>query len=268
MEQAAKKAGGWFTQGQSGRWAMLPMEAILDKRLKAKHFSVLSVLALHANRAGVCTVTLETIAQYLDYTKDHVWKTIRDLKSFGWATRSEAIILKPSETQLQNPDFGVDDLRVVFEIELSRIPEGDVALRVIEDRRMADDDYKALIAAKKAEIVSAAKVNKAKKEAAQPVQEQIVLPVVVEPVVEPVVEMPSIPEPVLPEPVAPVAVRKPAVALPACPSPAEARRALLHYLKTDGERLYSEWSIKNHGYVDGYGDFYEAGEFEEDCNSF
>lgn len=245
MQQEAKKVGGWFTQGQSGRWAMLPVEAILDKRLKAKHFAVLTVLCLHANRAGVCTVTCETIGQFLDYTKDHVWKTLRDLKHFGWISRSKAVVLQPSETQLENPAFGPDDLRVVHEFHMQRLAEGDEALRVVEDRRLPDEEYQALIAAKKAEIFAAAKANRAKRDAVamDRFHEQLELPTS-----EPVGEVVS---------VAVSAVRKVSEVSPACPSEGEARRALLHFIKSDGEKLYSDWSVKSFGFTDGYGEFYE-----------
>lgn len=105
----------WHKDFNSQRFAIVPLEALLDKRLKPRHLAALAALALHANKDGDVRCTLATLVEITGNPGDgNMSNTISNLAEWGYVKSKKQIGFNGvNEYKLGAPDYNLADLREV-----------------------------------------------------------------------------------------------------------------------------------------------------------
>jgi hypothetical protein len=83
------------------QWSVIPVRALLDRKLHQSHFRVLVALCVFTNSHGVCWPGVKTIGAILDVDPASVSRAITRLVKAGYVRK-----LRPQDYQMEHAKFG------------------------------------------------------------------------------------------------------------------------------------------------------------------
>lgn len=83
------------------QWSVIPVRALLDRKLAAVQFRTLAALCVFTNSHGVCWPGIETLAKIVGSDKAVISRTITRLVKIGYVRR-----LRPQDYQMEHAKFG------------------------------------------------------------------------------------------------------------------------------------------------------------------
>lgn len=148
----------WNQDYKSKRFAIIPMEMMLDKRFKFRHFSAISAIALHADNDGTARVSLETLCEITGNDGiGNMSNTIKELIKFGY-------ILSRKQDGFNGPN--------IYRLAVPDYDEGSEVLREVSSKMTEAADYEKVKEENKEKGKAYAKKGReAKKEASKVVKD-------------------------------------------------------------------------------------------------
>jgi len=96
------------------QWSVIPVRALLDRKLHQSHFRVLVALCVFTNSHGVCWPGVKTIGAMLGVDPASVSRAITKLVSAGYVRK-----LRPQDYQMEHAKFGkINRYQVLYQPDM------------------------------------------------------------------------------------------------------------------------------------------------------
>ena len=95
------------------QWSIIPVRALLDRKLHTSHFRVLAGLCIFTNSHGVCWPGVQTVGDIVGVDPASVSRSIARLVKAGYVRR-----LRPQDYQMEYAQFGkINRYQVLYDVD-------------------------------------------------------------------------------------------------------------------------------------------------------
>lgn len=95
------------------QWSIIPVRALMDRKLHTSHFRVLAGLCIFTNSHGVCWPGVQTVADIVGVDPASISRSIARLVKAGYVRR-----LRPQDYQMEYAQFGkINRYQVLYEVD-------------------------------------------------------------------------------------------------------------------------------------------------------
>jgi hypothetical protein len=95
------------------QWSIIPVRALMDRKLHTSHFRVLAGLCIFTNSHGVCWPGVQTVADIVGVDPASISRSIARLVKAGYVRR-----LRPQDYQMEYAQFGkINRYQVLYDVD-------------------------------------------------------------------------------------------------------------------------------------------------------
>jgi len=95
------------------QWSIIPVRALMDRKLHTSHFRVLAGLCIFTNSHGVCWPGVQTVGDIVGVDPASVSRSIARLVKAGYVRR-----LRPQDYQMEYAQFGkINRYQVLYDVD-------------------------------------------------------------------------------------------------------------------------------------------------------